>query len=235
MYSRRITVLASFDQMQRFLYLTKSALDQAITDSTLAMGKFAVDDYHKEQGEEIRDLLRDEFIEVNYQFPRLLYSNFLAGWYSFIEHNLVQLCDDLQLTVNIKIRERDESGIGVQRARRFLKEAAKYELPDEMWQELNKIRQVRNKIVHENGELISFATEPSNEKTTLLHLDPMYEDDPELVYVRIESNLLQYIESNALYRYEGRLYIDPTFDYCLGLVDFGKCIFTEIWTGLNLE
>lgn len=235
MYSRRIAILASFDQMQRFLYLTKSALDQAINDSIKAM-KGIREDYYLEEGkEEVLGLLRDEFVEVNYQFPRMLYSNFLAGWYSFIEHNFIQLCDDLHLTVNIKIRERDESGTGIQRAKRFLKEAAKYEFPDDLWQELNKIRQIRNKIVHENGELVSFVTQPHNEKTALMRLDPTYEGDPEVLYVRIERNLLEYIVQHGLYRYDRQLYIDPTLDYCLGLVDFGKNLFSEIWKGLEIK
>jgi hypothetical protein len=235
MYSRRLAVLASFDQMQRFLYLTKSALDQATNESQAAMKILQTDDYHDERKEEIFSLLHDEFIEVNYQFPCMLYSSFLSAWYSFVEHNLIQLCDDLQLTVSIKIHERDDAGTGIQRANKFLKEAAKYEVPDKYWQELNRIRQIRNKIVHENGELASSVIKPSNEKTVPLHLDSTYEGDPEMLYVRIESNLLQYIEQHALFRYDRQLYLDPSFDYCLGLVDFGRSLFLEIWKGLELE
>lgn len=237
MYIGRYLILLSFDQMHKYLHVTKSAIDeeQERFFATIKEIHSTYTDENQKQG--VLDLLDDEFTEVTYEFPRMLYSSFLVTWYSFIEHKLLQLCDDLNLTINITIRERDEFGTGIQRARKFLKEAANYEIPDEYWQELTKIRQIRNKIVHEGGEIKYFATEQTDVKTIPLSLETIsiYAEDFEILYLQIETNLFQYLDEHALLKYEGEVYIDPTFDYCLGLIDFGKGLFTRIWDNLDLK
>lgn len=236
MYIRRISVVAAFDQMRSYLHLVHASLDdeqERFFASVKGIHSTIIDE---DQKQETLDLLHNEFIQVSHEFPRLLYSSFLVSWYSFIEHQLLQLCDDLKLTVTISVRQHDRYSKGIQRARQFLKEAATYEIPDDFWQELTKIQQIRNKIVHEGGELCYFTTQRDGENTVPLRLEDIsiYEEEHNTIYLNIDNNLYQYLYENALLRYGGRLYIDPPFEYCLGLVDFGKGLFTNIWGALDL-
>ncbi len=189
-----------------------------------------------EDREEIIDMLYDELIEIRDEFPRMTYSSFLVTWFNLIEHELIKICETKELSINVKIHDQERFNTGIQRAYTFLKEGANYKIPDLYWQELSKIREIRNKIVHADGRIKTFPMKPSNGKKTISINISEDENEEYIVYTDLDEDLYNYLEQHAMIEYQGAVpYINPTFEYCLGLVEFGRSLFAKIYEDLGLK
>jgi len=181
----------------------------------------------KDRGEFYEAYL-DEYIELNEDFPRQLYSSFVVSWYSLVEHELIRLCESLKLKITLTIRDRTDLGKGIRRARRFLEEVANYEIDNKHWQELVIIGNIRNKIVHE-GQILNYSRKGAEDNTVEVKING------EVFFVYAESNLCSYLEKHKLLKIHGLILINPSFEYCKYLVKLGQEFFEKIYRDLALK
>lgn len=96
--------------------------------------------------------LESIFVE---HFPNLQRLSSLITLYSFLESELNNLCDLLIEENAYKITLKDLNGKGINRAVKFLKkiEGLSINTNSKNWNEITRIRELRNLIVHNNGIL----------------------------------------------------------------------------------
>ena len=216
-----------FKQMQRYLQLVQAALSEEQKNFKSYLQK--LDEEYPDYAIELK---YDELVEVRDEFPRLTYSSFLVSWFALIEHELIQLCVMEDLQVSIRIRDQEQIGRGINRAYLFLKEGADFEIPQEKWQELTKIRKIRNVIVHQDGRIRTYPLEFVDGKGMI----EVRVDEDLTVYVEADRNLYHYLEQHSMIDFQGALlYINPTFEYCNRLVEFGLKLFSLVYEALDLK
>jgi len=95
------------------------------------------------------------FLAAEYVFPRLLRSALLGGTFSLFEHSLHALCRDFSGRIQARVRVDDLRGSGIGRARLFLERVAgvPFPSPDPLWEDIDRVRLLRNCIAHGTGEL----------------------------------------------------------------------------------
>jgi hypothetical protein len=88
-------------------------------------------------------------------FPNLQRRSALITLYSFLEHELNKLCDLFVREKKWKVSLNDMRGRGIDRATLFLERVVglKIDKKAELWEEVTKIRDLRNCIVHADGKL----------------------------------------------------------------------------------
>ena len=152
---RQMVIDYELDQMSRYLDLVQESLQRnhdhlearfvemtgEVTNSASECVGSSSDDYE------------DEFFEATQDFPQLLRLSFIVIWYAFVEKNLLDLCEELNLTVSVGAKENDNLDKGIRRARKFLVRAKNYEIDADHWQELIEINRLRNHIVHDGKRL----------------------------------------------------------------------------------
>src|SRR5437763_5227939 len=85
-----------------------------------------------------------------YYFPNLQRRSTLIILFSFLEHQLDQLCQLFATTQQLNIVHTDLKGKGIDRSRRYLRKVIRLPLDDNSatWQEIKQIQKVRNLVVH---------------------------------------------------------------------------------------
>ena len=224
-------ITAELEGMSRYLDIVASSLQyhlQGFEESIEAMASKMTD----EDQAEFFEVCQDEYIELKEDFPRRLYSSFVVSWYSFAENELLRLCDNLSLTITISVRDRDRPDKGIGRARRFLAEAARYNIKNDHWQELTTIRKIRNKIVHGHPRFAYTYDKPQDGDAKIV---PVQIDDSS-AFLHIDPNLHRYLEKHALLTFARPFFtIDPSLDYCQYLVGFGKEVISKIYEDLGIK
>lgn len=216
------------EQMSRYLGLIQASLGEHVNDIEAAYhedmaGEMTDDEYYV-----LQDHYTDEFLEAGRDFPQHLLSSFVVAWYSFVEQQLIDICENLNLRIAIRPRENRNLGKGIRRARRFLLEASGYEIHPLHWQELVEVARLRNLIVH-TGTRIAGSYLRADEETVALQSDV-----GSTFYFPISQALFRYLQKHDLVDHSG-MFVDiiPSFDYCRYLVGFGKELFTKLHTDLS--
>jgi hypothetical protein len=95
-----------------------------------------------------------------YYFPNLHRRSTLIILFSFLEHQIDQLCELYAHTQKLNILHTDLKDKGIDRSRRYLKKVILLLLDDNsiVWQEIKRIQKVRNAIVHNDGKLVDNDT-----------------------------------------------------------------------------
>jgi hypothetical protein len=90
-----------------------------------------------------------------YYFPNLQRRGALIVLFSFLEHQIDQLCELFARTEQLRIVHNDLKDKGVDRSRRYLRKVIGLPLDDNSvrWQEIKRIQKVRNVVVHNDGKL----------------------------------------------------------------------------------
>lgn len=90
-----------------------------------------------------------------YYFPNLHRRGELIVLFSFLEHQLDQLCELFAVEQHLKIVHTDLRDTGVDRSRRYLRKVMDLPLDENSscWQEIKKIQKVRNVVAHNDGKL----------------------------------------------------------------------------------
>jgi hypothetical protein len=216
-------IVYELGQMERFLELLHTAIKDGKEELTTSIEEQtnSLSDDEKKKFYEYYD---QELIEWDDDFPRLVFSSFIVSWYSLIERHLLDFCSNHELQITISIEDRENYGEGIRRAQKFLQRAAGYAIATKYWEELNRIKQLRNIIVHEQGRLLySRDAFPKSISVKLVN--------DEIVYLQIEEHLLRYLQTNNLFKRAGTfkwLYIMPTLEYCQYLIKFGKEFFLKL-------
>ncbi|WP_146141275.1 hypothetical protein [Stenomitos frigidus] len=205
-------------------------IDSSIKDSQQKLEvdlKARAESMTEEEKLDFYDFYEDDMINLGSDFPVFLFSGFVISWYSFIEHELISLCKSLKLTINVSIQDKTRFEEGIRRAYNFLGKAANYKIDDKHWQELEAVRQVRNRLVHEGGRLIP---KPDRTKPDMVEIDL---DEDGSIYLPINQNLYQYLIKYNLYA-AGCMRLAPNYVYCKHLVTFGMELLVKIYKDFNL-
>ena len=86
-----------------------------------------------------------------YFFPRSLRYSFVVLLFLVIEHQLNQLCDEIQKRRNLPIRSSEMSGDALKRSKVYLQKVARVSIKN--WESLEDLSKVRNCIVHTLGKV----------------------------------------------------------------------------------
>jgi len=216
------------NQMERYLGLLQTTISDNQKQFNASIEK-TVSTMTEDEKEDFYQFHEDDFIEVSRDFPRQLFSSFVVSWYSFVENRLMNFCKSRNLKISLSIQDNENYGKGIKRAYNFLYRAAGYKIDNEYWNELTRIRKTRNKIVHNNGRLsFSSVNMPNNSVSVDVASDVT-------LYLQIDKDLYQYIETHNLLEYIGVFYITPNFEYCKHLVDFGLEFFERLHKDFRKE
>lgn len=99
--------------------------------------------------------LHDEFPLAINAFEQIQWrSNFLV-LYSLFEYVLNEICYVIEKKSSLNLKLKDIHGTGIERARDYLVKVARVEKPfkSKHWQRAKLLSDIRNKIVHSNGEI----------------------------------------------------------------------------------
>lgn len=89
-----------------------------------------------------------------YYYPNLQRRSILIVLFSFLEHQLDQLCQLFAKEQRLKIINTDLRGKGIDRTRLYLQKVIGLRLDgSHVWQEIKRIQKVRNVIVHNDAKL----------------------------------------------------------------------------------
>ena len=171
----------------------------------------------------------DIFSCVLGSFPGRLYSNYVIGWYSFIEDMLIQLCKEMNLNLSIDIDYHDGFDKGIWRAKKFLEDGAGYKINEIHWRTLSEINKVRNHIVHKRGLFVFSNDKPENVQAV--------EIGPEntKVFIHISQIFYNYLQKHGIFGLNlGSYSIVPTYEYCKYLNNFADELFSKLFLDLGL-
>lgn len=217
------------EQMSRYLSLIQTSLSQQLEEIEAAYRQGMAEEMTEDEYYRLEDHYTDQFLDAGRDFPQRLLSSFVVAWYSFVEQQLFDICEILNLRVTIGPKDNENFGKGIRRARRFLLEASRYEIHPPHWQELVEIGRLRNFIVHEGTRVVGSYL-PSEEERVELQSDL-----GNTFYFPISQALFRYLQKhNLVDHHSSMLDIIPSFDYCSHLVEFGKELFERLHTDLNL-
>ncbi len=117
-------------------------------------------------------LLQDGYSPLHNKYPLAINafeqiqwrSNFLV-LYSLFEYVLNEICYVIEKKSNLSLTLKDIHGAGIERARNYLVKVARVEMPfqSKHWQRAKLLSDIRNKIVHGNGEIDEKFTEKLKE------------------------------------------------------------------------
>ena len=143
-------------------------LEKQIEESVKAYEKdsVATDVEHDDDG--YRHVILEEHLGIEappnhlseifeYYFPNLQRRGALIILFSFLEHQLNQLCKSFADTQQLKSVDTDLNDKRVDRSRRYLRNVIGLPLDDSSgsWEEIKKIQRVRNVVVHNDGKLVN--------------------------------------------------------------------------------
>jgi hypothetical protein len=106
-------------------------------------------------------------------FPRLLRTGFLVSCYSFLEDELMSLCDYLKKRHRFSVARKDLRDKGVVSCQNYLKKVAQISFPDQSnsWKEILFFNDIRNVIVHSNGVVEKDSVKASIERSQYVTVD----------------------------------------------------------------
>lgn len=100
----------------------------------------------------------DQVADLKNTFPSMCYRTTFVAVYSRLEHELVSWCHKLQSIQKHELSVEDLGGRNtIDRCRTYMVKVARIKFPDKSpeWQEITtKLQRIRNKIVHERGQLL---------------------------------------------------------------------------------
>lgn len=227
---RQMLIDYELDQMSRYLDLVQESLQRNLdhlemhiaemtdeaTSGALESAGSASDDYE------------DEFFEAIQDFPQLLRLSFIVIWYAFVEQNLLDLCEELNLKISFGAKENDNLDKGIRRARKFLVRAKNYEIDAAHWQELIEINRLGNHIVHDGKRLRYSYLQPDGQFVR-------YEDSGgTVVFLMVNEALYSYLQKHGIATTSGPFVeIVPSIEYCKSLVEFGRKLFRKLYVDLT--
>lgn len=104
---------------------------------------------------ELYEHYSDDFAKLADEFPNIMRASLFTYTYSFLEHGLVNLCDNCHRRGHLALAPSDLKGEGILRAKTYLKKVAGLNFPDNTraWQDINTLRKIRNVVIHSDGRL----------------------------------------------------------------------------------
>jgi hypothetical protein len=130
-----------------------------------------------------------------YYFPNLQRRSTLVILFSFFERQLDQLCELFGKAQRLNICHTDLKATGIDRSRRYLQKVIGLQLVDNShsWQELKKIRKVRNAVVHNDARLFESDIKNYVAQTDYLSPESRPHYDGDIDEVNILEGYLNYV------------------------------------------
>jgi hypothetical protein len=223
-----LLITLELEQMSKYLDMVQTSLEQHFEKLEASYQESMAREITEDEATILDDHYTDDFIEAARDFPQLLLVSFVVTWYSFVEQQLIDLCERLELSISVKPKDSESFSKGIRRARKFLLEAGNYKIEANHWQELINVGRLRNTLVHEGKRLHGSYSMPDGECV------PYTTDNGLTVYIPIEDSLYRYLQKHDMIQSSGLFfYILPSFDYCRYLVVFGKQLFSKLYADLR--
>ena len=211
---------SELDQMSRYLKMVNRSWYQEFEELDKEYKQFQESGGNDDDDGLILDDYENRFIELGQDFPKLIFGSFVVAWYSFVEQQLLDLCEKRNLRISLSAKESVNLSKGIWRARKFLVDIGKVKIDEKYWQELSNINRLRNFLVHEGYTLWGNYLEI--EKPFVIYKSDMGEN----IYFTIEENLYRYLQKYSMVTHLGTwLQIVPTIEYCEYLISFAKTMF----------
>src|SRR6185369_5059573 len=227
---RQMLIDYELDQMSRYLDLVQESLQRNYDhfEAHLEEMTAEVPNSASESVGSWSDDYEDEFFEATHDFPQLLRLSSIVIWYSFVEQNLLDLCEELNLRISFGAKENDNLDKGIRRARKFLVKAKNYEIDNDHWQELIEINRLRNHFVHDGKRLKYSYLQPDGEFVR-------YENSSgTVVFLMVNGALYSYLQKHGIVTTSGPFVeIVPSIEYCKSLVEFGRKLFRKLYVDLT--
>jgi hypothetical protein len=115
-------------------------------------------------------------------FPNLQRRSGLITLYSFLEHELEQLCGLFVETEKMKLSLNDIRGTGIERSSLFLEKVVGLQIDRStiLWQEIRNTQKVRNLVVHNDAKLHDRAGKPKDEVIRYVRASPYLSGEDEI-------------------------------------------------------
>jgi len=215
-----------FESMSTYLAM----LEKSVAEEHGRLEEWYLQEIANSQTEEqkmwVEEYYNDVWQESILGFQRHWLASFVVSWYSFVEQRMLKVCtykgdiEDLQKT----------KGKGIFKARKFLQTSIGYQIPTNLWNELNEIRRLRNQIVHGGLRIVGSYLPLANNQGIPVQIDNT------VFYFSVRPKLYQYLyKKNLLHQLPGIIEIEPTFAYCEYLITFGRQLFSVLFTDLGIS
>ena len=119
-------------------------------------------------------------------------SAFLTVW-GYFEHELDKLCSLYKAEKNFRLDLSDMNGHGIDRSTRYLEKVAgiNVQYDSQEWKEIKKIRELRNKITHQDGRLLNKQGRPAVELISYVEKSALLKKDGDGVILK--EGFLKYV------------------------------------------
>jgi len=181
-----------------------------------------------------------------HSFPDEFYKSFVISLYSKIERQLIELCErELELKLLIAPSDTEYLATGISRAQKFLAKATGYSFDNHLWQELQLIGKVRNRLVHDVFPYIAPVQKPRINNVIKVSVEVgRYTQS---YYLQMDNEFYKHTSKHKILEYGGGsladgsvppekqfawFYLTPDLEYCRYLVDFRKRLFLSLYNGL---
>lgn len=166
---------------------------------------------------EFASVLEDEFHELRNIFPKYAFNFQLVALYSFIENQTIQACHCWGHDSNFEAEHQSINSIhNLDSAKEYLKKSkgVDFSAIDRVWEEINTIRSLRNRIVHHASKLnLDFSIKETTVKRGKGKNNGAY-NRKVFQYVKKNENLFIDPDSNLFYIKDIR-YLDYIADLSL--------------------
>lgn len=133
-------------------------------------------------------------------FPSLLRRSALLTVWGYFEHELDKLCSLYKSERRFILGVSDIEGKGIDRSTKYLAKVAGLNVHHntEDWREINRIRELRNKIAHQDGRLITTKGQPALNLISYVEQSPFLKKDGHEVVLK-EGFLKHVVDTFAAY------------------------------------
>ena len=112
---------------------------------------------------DLGDVYSEEFYKIEQLSPAIHRRSYLLTLFSVFEDHMTHLCQCARGVRSLELRVIDLKGMGIQRARTYLKKVAGVDLPvSQAWEKIKMAQDIRNLVTH-NGSRLK-AGDKSSEK-----------------------------------------------------------------------
>lgn len=136
-------------ELEKFMEIAESGLEDSLVSFNSWLDKKASNIPESEKSD-FYENYSEEHWSFSKSFPHLLRYSWFVACYSFLENELISLCDTCYK--NLKLNKKPPSS-GIFKAKDYLTDAAGIQFPvkSQWWKEICVYNKLRNSIVHDNG------------------------------------------------------------------------------------
>jgi hypothetical protein len=177
----------------------------------------------EEQRDEVFDFYQDDYWKLAHGFPTILRTSLFVTCCSMLEYQLTRLCEYSDRIGDHLLRFDEMRGPDLEKAKKYLKGIG-VAFPDgALWQKIWQYKELRNVIVHYNGQLSILARVESPEDEAQL-------SEHQRRWLKKQKQVENFIKSNPSISLYGRTRdIQFSKEFCLEVIDTIDRFFRELF------